>query len=414
MTKRIILPCLLGLLGLSPFLSAVGQDEPKTKPKPRYRTEAVKRCSFGFVQATGTLEPEEVIDIGAQVSGPIVAFGADPADPKKRLDYGTRVEQGTVLARIDPAPYQGRVDQARAKAMRAEAELKLVDAHLRKAERDLARVKKLFEGKTAAREDVENAESAVEIAVASVEVSKAGLEEAQVALKKAERDLERTTIRSPVNGVIVDRRVNVGQTVTDALTAPSLFLVATDLRRLAVWASVFEMDISHVREGQDVTFTVDAYPKDVFTGKVAKIRLNANMTQNVVTYTVVVHTDNPADKDHPSGKLLPYLTADVRFQVTDKKGVLLVPNAALDWDPPSQSVDPAFLTAYASFQAETFRAQLKREEPKLPYRLGLVWVEGGSGLRPIVLHLGRSDGKMTEVVNDKIKEGAKIIIPTEE
>ena len=143
----------------------------------------------------------------------------------------------------------------------------------------------------------------------------------------ARTNLGYTTIKSPVRGVIIDRRVNIGQTVVASLNAPSLFLIAKDLRRMQVWASVNEADIGHIRLDMPVRFTVDAYAGETFHGKVTQIRMNATMTQNVVTYTVVVTTDNS------NGKLLPYLTANVQFEMDQRSDVLLVPNAALRWKP---------------------------------------------------------------------------------
>ena len=151
--------------------------------------------------------------------------------------------------------------------------------------------------------------------------------QAEATLKRALQNLSYCTIISPVKGVIIDRRVNIGQTVVASLNAPSLFLLAKDLKRLQVWVSVNEADIGHIKPGQAVTFTVDAFPGEVFSGEVGKVRLNATMTQNVVTYTVEIITDNS------NGKLLPYLTANVTFIVGERKNVLLVPNAALRWTP---------------------------------------------------------------------------------
>src|SRR5262249_12654673 len=153
------------------------------------------------------------------------------------------------------------------------------------------------------------------------------LSRSEAMLREAQVNLGYTQIRSPVDGVIVDRRVNVGQTVVAGLNAPSLFLIAKDLTKLQVWASVNEADIGNIHAGQSVRFTVDAYPKETFVGQVAQIRLNASMTQNVVTYTVVISTDNS------QGKLLPYMTANLQFEVDRRHDVLLVPNAALRWKP---------------------------------------------------------------------------------
>ena len=154
-------------------------------------------------------------------------------------------------------------------------------------------------------------------------------------MRTAKTNLGYTTITSPVRGMILDRRVNIGQTVVASLNAPSLFLIAKDLRRMQVWASVNEADIGRIRVNMPVRFTVDAYPGQMFRGKVTQIRMNATMTQNVVTYTVVVTTDNS------SGKLLPYLTANVQFEMDQRSNVLLAPNAALRWKPQASQIDPA-------------------------------------------------------------------------
>ncbi|MCL4501688.1 MAG: efflux RND transporter periplasmic adaptor subunit, partial [Deltaproteobacteria bacterium] len=163
--------------------------------------------------------------------------------------------------------------------------------------------------------------------------AKKTVEQAKATLQRAQQNLSYCTIVSPVKGVIVDRRVNIGQTVVASLNAPSLFLIAKDLTRIQVWVSVNEADIGLIHTGQPANFTVDAFPGQVFEGQVGKIRLNATMTQNVVTYTVEVTTDNS------DGKLLPYLTANVKFVVGESKNVLTVPNAALRWEPkPDQLV----------------------------------------------------------------------------
>ena len=171
---------------------------------------------------------------------------------------------------------------------------------------------------------------------AAIVQAKGTVAQAEATLKRALQNLNYCTIKSPVKGVIIDRRVNIGQTVVSSLNAPSLFLLAKDLNRLQVWVSVNEADIGRIKPGQPVTFTVDAQPGDVFPGKVGKIRLNATMTQNVVTYTVEVDTDNSG------GKLLPYLTANVTFIVGERKNVLLVPNAALRWTPQLEQVVAEF------------------------------------------------------------------------
>ena len=245
-----------------------------------------------------------MVDIGAQVAGRIVSFGKDKNG--KEVDYGSVVEAGTVLARIDDALYaadaaaaKAQLAQAKAAVQKAEADLGQLQAKLFQTESDWARAQKLGPSDALSQTDFDAARAAYEVAKANLAVGKAAIVQAQgtvaqaeAVLKRALQNLSYCTIVSPVKGVIIDRRVNIGQTVVASLNAPSLFLIAKDLKRLQVWVSVNEADIGRIKPGQPVTFTVDAYPGEVFPGEVGKVRLNATMTQNVVTYTVEIITDN--------------------------------------------------------------------------------------------------------------------------
>jgi HlyD family secretion protein len=320
---------------MAPVSPGLADEPARDNAKPAYRTEAVKRGTVvATVRATGTLEPAKVVDVGAQVDGPIVKLGADPNDPKKTIDYSTQVEEGTVLAQIDPVPYEARVTKARADLERARAELLVGEARLKQAEREWQRAQKLLERKTISQEEHDAIQANFEVAKANVALSKAGVAQAEAALRLAEINLGYTTLKSPIKGVVIDRRVNVGQAVQASFNAPSLFLIAGDLEHMTAWVSVNEADIGQVKKGQTARFTVDAFPGETFTGVVGIIRLNATMTQNVVTYTVEVPFDNP------DRKLKPYLTADVQIEVATHKDVLLVPNAALRWRPEPEQVAP--------------------------------------------------------------------------
>jgi HlyD family secretion protein len=342
-----------------------------------YSTVDVKRGNLVItISATGTVEPEEVVDVGAQVAGQIDSFGKDKNG--NTIDYGSVVEEGTVLAKIDDSLYA-------ADAALAAAQLQEANAKLYQAERDWTRAQKLGPSEALAESSYDAYKSAYDIAKANVAL-------AEATLARAKRNLDYCVIKSPVKGVIIDRRVNIGQTVVSSLNAPSLFLIAKDLKRMQVWVSVNETDIGHIHEGQPVNFTVDAFQGEVFHGVVGKIRLNATMTQNVVTYTVEVVTDNS------SGKLLPYLTANAQFVISDDNDVLLVPNAALRWTPSAQEVAPKFR---AALEKTTETGQTSSE--------GILWVQDGSNVRPINVKLGASDGKKTEVQGDEIKEGMKVI-----
>jgi HlyD family secretion protein len=263
----------------------------------------------GF-SATGTIEPQEVMDVGAQVDGRIVSFGNDSTGNGKTIDYNSRVEKGDVLAKIDDAIYVSRLNEARARLQVAQAKQALAEAKLLQAATDYRRAQTMVKSASISQAELDTAKSAEQAAKAGMDVAAAEVAVQKAVLTQAEIELDHTTIRSPIKGTIIDRRVNVGQAVssrTDRTDVPSLFLIAADLKKLEIWASVNEADIARVHEGQAATFKVDAVPGKVFEGRVRQVRLNAQMTQNVVTYTVVVTVNNSDEK------LLPYMTANVRF-----------------------------------------------------------------------------------------------------
>jgi len=385
-----------------------------------YRTVPVKRGELlATISATGTVEPEEVIDVGAQVAGQISSFGRDKTG--KPIDYGSVVEAEMVLAQIDDSLYaadvamaNAQLQQAQAGVKRAEADLGQLKAKHYQAERDWERAQKLGPSDALAEASYDAYRSAYDMAKANLAVGEAAIQQARETAAHAEATLQRTqrnlgycTIKSPVNGVIIDRRVNIGQTVVASLNAPSLFLIAKDLKRMQVWVSVNEADIGAIHPGQPVRFTVDAYPGEVFHGEVGKIRLNASMTQNVVTYTVEVITDNS------SGRLLPYLTANVQFEIGQRTNVLLVPNAALRWSPLPDDVDPEYRAmaekaVYRTSGQRDARQPSGQEAGK--NHQDTVWARDGSNLHPINVIAGLTDGFMTEVRGEDLKEGLEVVV----
>jgi HlyD family secretion protein len=340
------------------------------------------------------------------------------------VDYGSLVAEGTVLARIDDSLYvadaaeaEAGVHSAVANLKKAEADLVQMNARLDQAARDWERAKKLGPSEALAQAGFDAYQAAYATAKANVDVArgsilqaKAGLMQAEAAFERAKRNLDYCTIISPVKGVIIDRRVNIGQTVVASLNAPSLFLIAKDLKRMQVWVAVNEADIGKIYPGQPAAFTVDAFPGEEFSGEVGKVRLNASMTQNVVTYTVEISTDNSR------GLLLPYLTANVAFELNRLSDVLQAPNAALRWTPSVQQVDPEFRKAFEDdfVRKEESRASgaagrkndqeaAKEEEKKK------VWVLEGKYVRPVEVRAGLTDGIMTEVEGKGLMEGMKVV-----
>ncbi|HAA05394.1 MAG TPA: RND transporter [Syntrophobacteraceae bacterium] len=411
--KRIVLIGLLVVVvgcAVILFLRRGGTSAPSG-----FRAVAVKRGDLvASISATGAVEPEEVVDVGSQVAGKIVSFGKDLEG--RSIDYGSRIEEGTVLAKIDDSLYaadvaqvQAQVEQAQALLQRSEADLGQLQAKLYQAERDWNRARKLGPSDALSQSDYDAALSGHQVAQANLAVGKAAITQAQASVAQAEANLRRAqqnldycTIKSPVKGVIIDRRVNIGQTVVASLNAPSLFLIAKDLRRMQVWVPVNEADIGSIHPGQPVSFTVDAFADEVFQGEVGKVRLNATMTQNVVTYTVEVITDNS------SGKLLPYLTANAKFVVNERRDVLLAPNAALRYVPSAELIVARSGAKGGAGPVES--GGTARQEARGGPGPGTLWVAQGDGVAPIPVQVGISDGSSSEVQGDGLKEGLQVVV----
>ncbi|HEV2973070.1 MAG TPA: efflux RND transporter periplasmic adaptor subunit [Pirellulales bacterium] len=386
------------------FLSTpANADEPAGEhPKPPvFQTAKVTRGDLVVaVRATGTIEPEEVVDVGAQVAGLITDFGRDLDHPDKSIDYNSRVEPGTLLAHMDPTLYQTQRDSARAGLERAEASVLFAQAKSEQTESELDRAKSGRLKKTVSEADYSAAIANQKMAEASLAIAKADVDQAKAALRQAQINLSSTVIVSPVKGTVIDRRVNIGQTVVAALNAPSLFLIARDLKRLEIWASVNEDDIAKIHPEQAARFTVGAFHDKMFDGRVRQVRLNAQMTQNQVTYTVVLTVDGTDEK------LLPYMTANLQFEVARRDNVLLVPNAALRWRPRPEWVVPG---AEEKVGGEASASKSRDDQLKTPPRRR-VWVRDGKFVRPVELQIGISDDATTEITGGDLKEGQEVVV----
>jgi HlyD family secretion protein len=292
------------------------------------------------------------------------------------------------------------VEQDKAAELNAAANLEQMKAKLDQTEAEWKRAQTLLADKLMAQVDYDTDKANYEVAKADVSSAEAGVAQAkattiqgQAGVVAAQRDLDFCTIRSPVRGVIIDRRVNIGETVVSSLNAPSLFLIAQDLTRMQIWVSVNEADVGRIQPGAPVTFTCDAFPGRKFAGTVGKVRLNATMTQNVVTYTVEVNMDNS------DNVLLPYLTANVRFTVEQETNALLVPNAALRWSPQS----------LAQIAPDARSQKLDPPSDESAPAMGIVWVKSGEYVRPLEVKLGTSDGVNTAVAADSLGEGDEVV-----
>lgn len=378
--RKILIPIIVVVLAVGFY---IGWKNMEKEPPVQFRTAKIaKREIVRTIDATGTVEPEDLVDVGARVSGEIVSFGKDTSG--KEVDYGSEVREGDILAMIDDEIPKATLLQAQAALAKAKANLVSSEAKLKKAERDWKRAERLGGTEALSQSSYDTYLSDWESAKADVDVSKAEVAQADAAKISAERDVQYCIIRAPVDGVVIDRKVNIGQTVVSNMSASSLFLIAKDLKRMEVWASVNEADIGEIRPGMKVRFTVDAFPDEQFEGVVGKIRLNATMTQNVVTYIVEVVTDNT------SGRLLPYLTANLNFELENSGKVMAAPSSALRYTPTENLIDKGV------------PAEALLEGPK-------VWLPTEQNtLRPVAVKTGLTDGEWTAIKGD-LTPGALVV-----
>jgi HlyD family secretion protein len=271
-----------------------------------------------IVGATGTVQAVQTVQVGSQVSGTIESLSAD---------FNTVVRKGQVIARLDPSLFQARVGQAQANLISARANVDRAKAAVDDARSKLERAKLLFAEQLLPRSDLDTAQSTYDQAVAQVKANQAAVSQAQASVNQAQVDLEHTIITAPIDGVVIARNVDVGQTVAASFTAPVLFVIANDLKHMEVNASVDEADIGRARAGQEVTFRVDAYPDRTFHGRVNQVRLQPTTVQNVVTYNTIITVDND------DGRLMPGMTATVSVVVRKSENALRIPASALRFRP---------------------------------------------------------------------------------
>lgn len=346
---------------------------------PQYKTALVARGDIkATVTATGTVNPVVNVLVGTQVSGTI---------KKLYVDFNSRVKKGQLLALIDPATFEAQVGQAKANLYSARANLDKAKATEVDAKRTMERNRTLLAKNLVAQSDFDTAQTNYLTAQASTEAARGQVSQAQAALKVSQTNLAYTRIISPVDGTVVSRNVDVGQTVAASFQTPTLFTIAKDLRRMQIDTSVNEADVGGVRAGQDVEFTVDAYPDSIFKGKVSQIRISPITVQNVVTYDVVIVVDNS------DLRLIPGMTANVTIITSVKKDVLRVPNAALRFHMPGKISGAAGAVAKEGGPAGG----------------QVVWALAGEKPVPVKIKTGLTDGNYTEVVSGDLPEGAHVI-----
>ena len=335
------------------------------------------------IAATGTVEAVTTVQVGSQVSGTIQELNAD---------FNSIVRKGQVLARLDPSLFQTQVDSQRANVTSAQADLERAKVTQADAVVKADRAKELADRQLIPVTDLEAAQIASRTADAQVRSAQAQLAQARATLTQAEVNLQKTVITSPIDGIVIARSVDVGQTVAASLQAPTIFSIAADLSEMQVKTNVDESDLGNVRDGQIVSFRVDAYPTRTFTGRVTQIRLDPVVAQNVVTYAAIISAANPALE------LKPGMTANVTIEVSRKDNVLRVPSAALRFRPTE-----ATLEALGQDTKVLNPARGNGAAPAKPSS-GVVYMFDGQ-LHAIPVTLGVSDGVNTEVSSDGLHEG---------
>jgi HlyD family secretion protein len=393
--KWTIIGVLVAAIGL---LTAFSYESKKT---PQYFTEKVQKGDIqNVVQATGTINAVTTVQVGSQVSGTIQTLFAD---------FNSHVKKNQVIAQIDPSLFQGALLQAKADLADAQANLIAAKANLDKAQAAAAQAKLDFNRYTTlaqegvvptqqldtARAASQSADAAVGAAKAQVTQAGAQVQQKQAAVTVAQTNLDHSTIRSPIDGTVIARSVDVGQTVAASLQAPTLFTIAQDLTKMQVYVSTDESDVGTVQAGQDVTFKVDAFPKDSFKGKVSAVRLNATTVQNVVTYTTVV------DFANPDMKLFPGMTAYVTVPVATATDVVKVPNGALRFTPDLTSDQISALYQKAGINASGAGRKGGKGSQQASGQqtsTAVVWkLNADKTVEPVQIKLGITDHTTTEV-----------------
>ncbi|HEY2914430.1 MAG TPA: efflux RND transporter periplasmic adaptor subunit [Candidatus Angelobacter sp.] len=393
--KWTIIGVLLAAIGL---LTAFKYESKNT---PQYFTEKVQKGDIqNVVQATGTINAVTTVQVGSQVSGTIQTLSAD---------FNSHVKKNQVIAQIDPSLFKGALLQAQANLANAQANLTAAKANLDKADAAAVQAKLDLNRYTvlaqqgivptqqldSARATSQSADAAVGAAKAAVTQAAAQVQQNSAAVTVAKANLDYTTIKSPIDGTVIARSVDVGQTVAASLQAPTLFTIAQDLTKMQVYVSTDESDVGTIQAGQDVNFKVDAFPKDSFKGKVSAVRLNATTVQNVVTYTTIV------DFDNPDMKLFPGMTAYVTVPVATATDVVKVPNGALRFTPDLTAKQISDLYQKAGIAAAGGARKGGKGTQQASGQqatTAVVWkLNADKSLEPVQIKLGITDHTTTEV-----------------
>ena len=341
----------------------------KQNPRVHYETQALENCTITqVVEASGTINPVNTVSVGSTVSGLIKAI---------YVDYNSQVKKGQLLAQIDPANFQATVDQNLAQINSAEADLARLNAVTEMSRKTYTRYKNLYAKNFIAKSELDQAESEYKSNMAQISAARAKIQQSRATYQTALTNLGYTKIIAPVDGTVIARKIDLGQPVAASFQAPELFTIAQDLTKMQIEVSVSEADIGKVKEGQDVTYTLDGYPDSVFKGKVTQVRLEPTTVSNVVTYSVIVEVDNE------DLTLKPGMTANVSIITSKSEDVLCAPSVALKYSPATEGQK---------------------------YKTQGLWILEDKKPKRIDIQTGASDDSKVEIISKDLKSGDKVIV----
>jgi len=395
---------LLALLAIAGLTMAVAWKRLGKSKSIHYQTQRVQQGNLAVtVTATGALEPTNQVDVGSEVSGTIETV---------EVDYNDQVKVGQVLASLDTSKFQAQVLQSRAALESARAKVLEAQATAKETRSELARleqVRELSNNKVPSQRDLDAAEAALERAQADEAIAKAQVSEARAALDFNETDLSKAVIHSPINGVVLTRSVEPGQTVAASLQAPVLFTLAEDLTQMELHVDVDEADVGQVQEGQEASFTVDAYPDRIFPARIRQVRYGAQTVDGVVTYETVLNVDNS------DLSLRPGMTATADITVQKVENAILVPNAALRFSPPMKEQEApsngsSLVSKLLPRRPRSWSKQHKDATADNKHQR--IWTLRDGQLISIAVTIGATDGSMTELTSGDIDPGTALVVDT--
>jgi HlyD family secretion protein len=363
---------------------------------PQYKTEQVRRGDLTVVvTATGTLQPTNTVSVGSELSGIIKSV---------EVDYNNRVKVGQVLARLDTSKLEAQITQSRAALESAKASLEKAQTSLVDAKRTMNRNKELVSKGLISQSDFDTAETNYETAVSGLSVAKAAVSQAQATLQANETDLYKSIIRSPINGIVLTRSIEPGQTVAAALQAPVLFTLAQDLTQMELHVNVDEADIGKIQEGQKATFSVSAYPNRTFEARITQARYASTTTSGVVTYETVLKVDNP------DLSLRPGMTATADITVKKVENAILIPSAALRFAPPLEQGKKASTGLVSALLPRPPSGTQQRNDTTTNGKQQRVWILKNGQLSPVSITTGSTSGLMTEILAGDIQPGMEVVV----